>query len=110
MNQTLRYVETIRTRFATDANLDAGEERDATPAEVVAYLNASPRHAVVVSNLTEASGECEAQTPQYLLRGANDGLQSFWFGPMPAEDPGDASGGDLDAEAALTAALDALCC
>lgn len=102
-------VESFEAIFTTDADLDAGKTRRATPQEVVDYLNANPRNAVVITDIEEESDECVATTPQYIIRGASESLDNFYFGSMPAEDPNDSSGGDLTAEQALFHAANALC-
>lgn len=104
-----KYIDNYTVTFTTDADLDVGETRTATPQEVINYLNADPRHAIVLHDIEEESGECVATTPQYIIRGAGEQLGDFYFGAMPAEDPNDAEGIDLTAEEALFQATDALC-
>ena len=105
----LTFVNHITCSFTNDIELGDFPQIPVPVADVVNYLNASPRNAIVITDLDEASGECVAGSPVYVLRGAGEDLNNFYFGPFPAEDPGDANGGDLTAEQALAEALDALC-
>lgn len=106
---TLEFVSRVKCTLTDDQQLSAADPAWHTPEEVVAYLDASARHAVVIVDLDEVSGECVAQAPQYVLRGASEQLDNFYFGAYPAEDPNDADGGQLTAAEALAAALDGLC-
>lgn len=64
---------------------------DRKTAEVVAYLNADPRNAVVLNN----------QLAQMAVwRGASEQLNNFYWQDLPLEDP-DSNGGDLTAEEAI---------
>ncbi len=103
------FTSKVLCAFTDDSSLSADNPVWRTPDEVVVFLNASPRNAVVITDLVEASGECVATTPQYVLRGASERPDNFYFGSVPAEDPNDANGGDLTAKAALNGALDGLC-
>lgn len=71
--------------------------------DLIAYLNESPRHAIVITGLAEESSQCAV----YVLRGAGEDLNNFYWGSYPVEDPAD--GGDLTAEEAVDLALDLLC-
>lgn len=70
----------IETRDDAD-DFGTGTPVTRTTDEVIAYLEADPHHAVVFPD-----------TRRYVLRGAGEGLDDFFAGPMPAEDPNDADG------------------
>lgn len=90
--------------LTTDADL-TGARTTVTANEVVAYLNADPRHAVVLhESKDDFYGRTVFSPELYVLRGAGEDLQNFYWGEMPAEDPNDAEGGDLTADNALAAA------
>lgn len=63
--------------------------------EMEAYLNASPRNALVIGGAKKV----------YVLRGASEQPNNFYYGLWPAEDPNDAEGGDLTASQAIAEAL-----
>jgi len=95
----------FRVSKTNDSDLAAEPVVEATPAEVVAYLNESPRHAVVlVGSEDEVFGKVTFEQALYVLRGASEALDNFYYGHMPAEDPNDADGGDVDALEAVRAA------
>lgn len=77
--------------------------------ELIIYLNENPRHAIVITDLDEAPPQHTVTTPVYVLRGAGEDLNNFYWGSYPAEDPDDIDGGDLTAEEAVGLALDLLC-
>lgn len=105
----LEFIESVTAVKTNDSVLSAENPASYTAEELVVYLNEDPRHALVVTDLAEVSGECVVTGPVYVLRGAGEGLGDFYFGSYPAEDPNDAEGGDLTADAALAQALDLLC-
>lgn len=73
-----------------------------TAAEVEVYLNADPRHAVLLfGGKDEIFGTLKYEPALYILRGASEGLDNFYWGTLPAEDPNDAEGGDLAADQAI---------
>lgn len=78
-----------------DSVLEATPCGNFSKEELVEYLEKSPRHAVVL----------HGSTPQYILRGAGEWLDNFYWGEYPAEDPNDANGGGLRAKEALADAL-----
>ncbi len=103
------HITSITATLSTDTDPSTGTRIETTPKAIIDYLNENPRHAITIHDLNEESGECTAHNPQYILRGASEELNNYYYGPVPAEDPNDASGGDLTAEEALKEALDALC-
>lgn len=89
--------------FTTDQNLDENQNRATRPwREVEAYLNENPRHAVVLhAGKDDYFDLISYDPPLYVLRGASEELNNFYYGTMPAEDPNDAEGGTYTAEEAL---------
>lgn len=95
----------FRVSKTNDTDLATEPVVEATPAEVVAYLNDDPRNAVVLVGSRDAFfGEKTFEPSLYVIRGASEGLDNFYYGHMPAEDPNDADGGDVDALEAVRAA------
>lgn len=95
----------FRVSKTNDSDLATESVVEATPAEVVSYLNDDPRHAVVlVGSTDELFGEKTFEPSLYVLRGASEALNNFYYGHMPADDPNDADGGDVDALEAVRAA------
>jgi hypothetical protein len=85
-----------------DSELDGTGPRQLLGTDtVVAYLEANPRHAVVLHEFHNDDSVFTYDPPVYILRGASETLNNFYYGDMPAEDPNDANGGDLTAEEAL---------
>lgn len=92
----------INATFTDHEILSDGELKTVTVAEAEQYLNDDPAHAVIIHGTDRA-----VFTPElYVLRGASEDLDNFYWGLMPAEDPNDAEGGDLTAAQALQAALE----
>jgi hypothetical protein len=92
----------FRVSLTNDQDLATTNLSEQTPAEIERYLNADERNAVVlVGSRDRVFGNVTYEPPVYVLRGAGGTLDNFYYGPMPAEDPGDANGGDLDAATAL---------
>lgn len=85
-----------------DAELSDSPTFYYTRGELVAYLNAKPTNAVVVEHQNGNIG--------YLFCGAGETADNYYWGFFPAEDPGDANGGDLTADAALDEMLKELAC
>ena len=52
----------------------------------------------------EVFGKVTFEQALYVLRGASEALDNFYYGHMPAEDQNDADGGDVDALEAVRAA------
>ena len=78
-----------------------------SPGEVIAYLNEKEENAVVIVD-ADTSLANQAEMPrhfQYIIRGASGELDNFYYGEYPAEDPGDANGGDLTADEAIYEAV-----
>ncbi len=95
----------FRVSKTNDSDLAAEPVVEATPTEVVAYLNESPRHAVVlVGSECKVFGKVTFEPALFVLRGASEKLDNFYYGHMPAEDPNDSDGGDIDALEAVRAA------
>ena len=75
-----------------------GEHKGAfslTPAQVEAHLEQGGA-AVLVGSTDDTFGEVEYNPPLYVLQGAGG---EFYWGEMPAEDPGEAEGPLTAAEA-----------
>lgn len=108
----LDNVYSITASLTDDYDLKPEPKQEHTPAEVIAYLQANPRHAVVIHDLDEESGECEARQVVYISRDAADeGYYVCLFIPEDAEfDGGDDNwlASADDALAALSTALDEL--
>ena len=89
--------------FTNDSELQDGEPQTKTVQEVVDYLQENPRHAVILhGSHDEHFGDTVYDDRFYVLRGAGEGLDEFWYGVMPCEDPEDDDGGDLTAAQALS--------
>lgn len=103
MSELLTPDSKFDVALTDDSNLDGAADRAVRPwREVEAYLNSDPRHAVVLHSGYDDYFELTPfDPPIYVLRGAGEDLNNFYWGDMPAEDPNDAEGGDLTAEQAL---------
>jgi hypothetical protein len=70
------------------------------------YLNANPRHALVIDGAeTDVTGFGTLEPAMYVLRGASEKLDNFYFGRIDNESPNDSEGGDLVAIDAICAAI-----
>jgi len=67
---------------------------DLSQEEIVRWLKSDPSHAVVFPDRM-----------RFILRGASEALENFYWGDLPSEDPNDAEGGDLTAEEVVKSAL-----
>lgn len=86
----------MKACFTDDSNMgDPTKFQDTTPADLVTYLNANPRNAVVV-DLDDRQVA--------IFRGASEDLDNFYYQDLPLEDP-DANGGDLTAQQAVDEVL-----
>jgi hypothetical protein len=80
-------------------------------AEMEAYLSASPRNALVFKanpvvpaywSAEKRAKAAKVKTKKvYIVRGASEELNNFYFGLWPTEDPNDAEGGNLSAIQAI---------
>ena len=86
----------MKVTMCTDSELTLEPVIKRRAREVVTYLEADPRHAIVIQGKARQV---------YVLRGASEELNNFFYGDMPAEDPNDADGGDLTARQAVTEAV-----
>ena len=102
---TLDNIISITAALTTDSEL-CGDEKEFKPQELIDYLNESPRHALAITGFEEESDECEIKNAVYVLCGASDQPDNYYYGLLPAEDPNDAEGGDLTAKEAISLALD----
>lgn len=57
------------------------------------YLNADPQNSIVIYAIDGR----DLQRPLFIIRGASEALDNFYYGEHPPEDPGDVDGGDLTA-------------
>lgn len=109
----LTYVSTITLHRTTDMAMGVlGHSQPGneilTTAEAVAYLEANPRNAIVITGLDEVSGECKPNGQVAVWCGAGEKLDNYYYQALPLDEP-DADGGDLTAIRAIGRALDVLC-
>lgn len=83
-----------------------------SPGDVIAYLNEKPENAVVIIDADTSVADA-AHRPrhfQYIIRGASGELNNFYYGAYDEDsmDPNDANGGDLDAQGAISQAVNDL--
>lgn len=76
-----------------DADNDEVIFEQASLERVQTYLEADPRHAVVLGD--------EDGTKWAIFRGASDASNNFFVQGLPLDDPGDADGGEWTAREAL---------
>ncbi len=93
-------LEVQKTRDDAE-DFGTGHRKFLTREDAVEYLEEDPRHAIVIFG---TSAGVKFDPPVYVLRGASEQLDNFFYGEYPAEDPGDAS----DAESASEALQEAL--
>ncbi len=112
MNQTTTNVTKIVLHHAVDDDIHLQQftvqgELKLTPQETVDFLNADPGNAVVITGREVAGREVVFTDDKFVVvwRGAGQDLQNFYYEKYPLDDRL-GMGGDLDAAAALDAALD----
>jgi hypothetical protein len=81
--------------LTTDGILE-GTRGEYSLRQIANHLNESPQNSAVI-HLTK---------DWYILRGAGGGLDNFYYGEMPAENPNDAEGGSLTAGLAILKVLE----
>lgn len=93
----------LRVRLTThDKDLEQGEIHTMSAVQAAAYLDADPAHAIVMLGAQDNYfGNVPFEPNVYVIRGASERTDNYYFGDMPAEDPNDAEGGDLSAVDAI---------
>jgi hypothetical protein len=105
---TLDSVNSVRCSLSNDQALSDTPQRDWPVQTVIDYLDADPRHAIVITAFEDDGEDIKVEPPTYVLRGASERDDNFYIGPFPADDPGNADGGSWTADEALAYALNGL--
>lgn len=95
----------LRVCLTNDEKLESYPQVYRTPGQVVEYLHQDPRHAVVIVDADTSVNNGEARGPVYVLCGAGETSDNYYYGWHPAEDPNEADGGNLTAEQAVLQAV-----
>lgn len=96
----------LRAIFTRDDADMSGEAHWVGQYDVYDYLNADPRHAVVLVGVHDSKGERELSPQRFIIRGAGEGPHDFFWGLGVYEEPDDACGVDLAVFEAVEAALE----
>lgn len=83
--------KTLAAKTRDDAEAFGEEEKTwLTCDEVIAYLEESPRHAIVLYEMYDDWFETtKLDPPVYVIRGASEQSDDYYYGNCPAEDPTD---------------------
>lgn len=78
-----------------DPEFGKGPVQSLHPVQIVAWLAGSPRNAVVI----------QGEVPTFVICGAGEGPDDYYYGEMPCEDPDSVADADLTAELAVQDAI-----
>lgn len=96
----------LTVQFVLDDDMIPVSAGQVSVQKVIEYLEESPRHGVIITDFEEESDECVINRPVFILCGAGESLDDYFYGEAPYDDPDKVVEYDLSARMALHRALD----